>query len=118
MCLSGLESKCRDNNRPRPLPPTCILIFMHNPLLRYPQHSKSPNNQKHGDTTRSSPGFITRMWPVATFVNYVFIIKVMRSFRRLDIPFIVTFSRAASEPADNNGCGCLDIRRLKGHDLK
>jgi len=51
----------------------------------------------HGYPTRGSPGSITR--PEATFVNYVYIINITQSFRRLGLQVIVVFPPAARELA-------------------
>jgi hypothetical protein len=45
--------------------------------------------------------------PAATFVNYVYTIKIKQLFRRLGIPRIVIFPRSARKPANSNGCGLL-----------
>jgi len=41
--------------------------------------------------------------PAATFVNYVYTLKITQECRQLDIPIIATSARAAREPARNNG---------------
>jgi hypothetical protein len=49
------------------------------------------------------PGCI--MWPMATFVNYVYPIKISQIFRQLGILVTVIFPCTVHEPAHNNGCG-------------
>jgi len=60
---------------------------------------------EHGYPTCSPPGGIMR--PAATFVNCAYTIQITQQFRRLGIPLITIFPRAARGPAHNNGCGPL-----------
>jgi hypothetical protein len=46
----------------------------------------------------------------ATFLNYVYALKITQQFRRLGIPSIVIFLRAARKPAYNNGRGLLSLK--------
>jgi hypothetical protein len=55
----------------------------------------------HGSPTSSPPDCI--MWPVTTFVNYVYTIKITQMFRQLHIPLI--FPCMAHELAHNYGHG-------------
>ena len=41
------------------------------------------------------------------FVNCVCTVEITQYFRRLGIPLSIIFTRAAREPAHNNGCGPL-----------
>ena len=47
------------------------------------------------------------MRPAATFVNYVYTIKITQKFRWLGVPRTDMFLLAALEPAHYNGCGPL-----------
>jgi len=55
----------------------------------------------HGSPTYGPSGFI--MQPTATFVNYIYIIKITHYFRWLGITLIVIFPNAAHK----NGFGPL-----------
>jgi hypothetical protein len=57
---------------------------------------------QHGSVTCGPPGCITR--PVTAFANCLYTIKISQQFRQAGTP-LVSFPRAARDPADNNGCG-------------
>lgn len=63
---------------------------------------------RHRSSTRGPPGRIMRL--AATFLNYVYALKITQQFRRLGIPSIVIFLRAARKPAYNNGRGLLSLK--------
>ena len=48
-----------------------------------------------------------RMRPVATFTNCVYDVEITQEFRPL---YHFFFSRAAREPAHNDGCGSLPLK--------
>ena len=66
---------------------------------------------KHGSLTRGPHAAypVVLRGPGATFVNYVYSIKSTQ-FRRLGIPVIVIFTRAARSPSHNDFCGTFPIK--------
>jgi hypothetical protein len=71
-------------------------------LQTFIKRGNLPDQLNLGSPTRGPPGYIMR--PTATFVNYVYSIRIAQLFRRLGIPLII-FLHAACEPAHNNGRG-------------
>jgi len=47
--------------------------------------------------------WVSNLRPAATLVNCIHILQITKWFKRLPIPLTAIFSRAAREPAHNNG---------------